>query len=82
MTKMYSKTFDDEMKCGGCNYPTYTFYSLEGPIEINDEDSNDPRPTGLCALCMCDMIVKEGFIVISKSELENFSDEFAKKLIK
>jgi hypothetical protein len=30
-------------KCGGCNYAAQTFYSLTGPVGMQDEDEDDGR---------------------------------------
>ena len=57
---IHVRSFDEERKCGGCNWSCCTFYSVDGPVELNYDDGEDPgyeRPTGLCASCMMDLLV-------------------------
>ena len=54
--KITHKQFDEEHKCGGCNYSHSVFYSVEGEIALKMD--NDDRPTGLCAGCMVEMLME------------------------
>jgi hypothetical protein len=56
--RIHHKVFDNEYKCGGCNWAGTQFYSLEGPVLLDDADGpDDVRPTGLCAYCFMDMLI-------------------------
>lgn len=51
-------TTDDDSKCGGCGWKTFTLYSFKSML---GEDCD------LCASCFMEMIVDEGYQVLSKA---------------
>ena len=53
------KSFDEEYKCGACNWASVTFYSIDGPITLSDDDEPGyERPTGLCSSCMTELLTE------------------------
>ena len=55
--KVKSKIFNDEIKCGGCNYRVSTLYSFP-KYNIKEE--------GLCSCCFMGMIVEGGWNITGK----------------
>jgi len=51
-----SKTFEDEIKCGGCNYRVSILYGHEG---TNFEPDKDGLTDGLCAECFLETLMTE-----------------------
>lgn len=50
LTRIIKKRYDNDKKCGGCNWPVMVLYSFpKNPI---DEE-------GLCGDCMMDLIVDD-----------------------
>ena len=39
------KSFEHEYKCGGCNWGTSTFYSMEGEIMLDTDLAGEPLLT-------------------------------------
>jgi hypothetical protein len=49
MTIPYKEDFDEQVKCGGCNYRVSRKFSF----------SEDVKKDGLCGLCFMEMIIDE-----------------------
>ena len=54
MDKVYTRIFEPEIKCGGCNFGTYSFYSHDPSDFKLDEEG---RCNALCAYCFLDVVI-------------------------
>jgi len=57
MAKVCCKSFDEEYKCGGCNYKFTTAWYLDCELEPErDQEDEDRLTSGVCANCFCEMM--------------------------
>jgi len=61
-TKVVRKYYPDYTKCPGCNWRVSCLYCFEGQ---NIEE------IGLCAQCFLDMVVDEGWNILTDEELNS-----------
>ena len=64
--KLFITDTGEDKKCGGCNWRTSTFYGIGDTVDnarndFKDNGNNEDYGLGLCANCMCELIVDERF---------------------
>jgi len=60
--KIYLTVYEDDRRCGGCNWDTSRFYRV-GKDHIGKEDG--VHGDGLCADCLMELMIEAGCRVIS-----------------
>ncbi len=83
--RLFRFHFENEVKCGGCNWRTSNLYVL---ADTREEASNLLRKgeAGMCAECICELLNEEKYIILTEEDFKDLtrplSEKFINKLVK
>jgi len=65
--RLFRFHFEDEVKCGGCNWRTYNLYVLADTRE-EAKDLLRKGEAGLCGECMCDLLSEGKYRILTEED--------------